>query len=331
MGRRRTRSPTWLPKRCYPHRRQIFYFPKEGKPIALGLRTDPAACLEKYAEVVGMSGKRPGTVADGIDKFIVEELPKYAESTHVTYLEYFAKLKWGLGDMRPDEVTIADLYDYHAAREAPVRANREISVLGKVYRFFIKWRCATKNPVLGFLYHEEKERERDVSASERRRFARGYAPKWLHGYLALKYLTGRRQGELLKLGLFSERKAGIAFRILKKRRYREVIVRWSPRLRVVWEWLKKLPRQKNSVMIFPASRGKRRGQALSARGFKSAWRRAQVRWIADGNMAFWEHDIRAATATAAESDERARELLDHGELRVTRKYRRGTAKVRPLR
>ena len=44
------------------------------------------------------------------------------------------------------------------AREAPVRANREVSILGKIYRFAIKWRAATKNPVLGFIYDEEKPR-----------------------------------------------------------------------------------------------------------------------------------------------------------------------------
>ncbi len=51
-----------------------------------------------------------------------------------------------------------------------------------------------------------------------------------------------------------------------------------------------------------------------------------------GNEAFWEHDLRAASASAAESDERARELLDHEDLRTTRRsYRRGVQKVRPLR
>ena len=39
-----------------------------------------------------------------------------------------------------------------------MRANREVSILGKIYRFAIKWRAATKNPVLGFIYDEEKPR-----------------------------------------------------------------------------------------------------------------------------------------------------------------------------
>lgn len=331
MGRRRTKTPEWLPKRCTVHRRQILYLTPKGKPIALGLKTDPAGVLRRYRELFGSSSARPRTMGDVIDKYLLEIVPGLAERTQEDYRAYCGKLKTAFAHMLPDEIEITDLYDYHEARGAPVRANREITVLGVIYRHAIRWRAAKASPVLGFLYAEEKDRERDVTGSERRRFLRGYAPKWMRGYIALKFLTGRRQGELLKLGLFSERPAGIAFRILKKRRYREVIVRWSPRLRIVWAWLKALPKPASSTMIFPASRGARRGQGLTARGFKSAWQRAQAKWEAAGNLGFWEHDIRAASATAAESDERARELLDHGSVRVTRKYRRGTGKVSPLR
>lgn len=337
MGRRRTKSPAWLPRRCYPHRRQVLYYPpgegENGKPkppIALGLLAEPHKVLAEYGRLVGPL-PRPRTLGDGIDKYLLEVVPNLAERTQEDYRAYCAKLKHGLGHMIPDEVTINDLYDYHGARKAPVRANREITVLGVIYQHLIRWRAATRNPTLGFLYAPENDRERRVTGSERRRFARGHAPEWMRGYLALKYLTGRRQGELLKLGLFSERDAGIAFRILKKRRYRELIVEWTPRLRRVWKWLKALPRPGGSTVIFPASKGKRLGQALSSRGFKSAWQRAQAAWITAGNEGFWEHDIRAATATAAKSDEAARELLDHDDVGTTKSYRRGEQRVKPLR
>ena len=330
MGRRRTKSPSWLPIRCYPHRRQVLYYPKGGKPVALGLLAEPHRVLAAYGKLVGPL-PRPRTLGEGIDKYLLEIVPALAPRSQEDYRAYCSKLKHGLGHMLPDEIEITDLYDYHEAREAPVRANREITVLGVLYRHLIRWRAATRNPTAGFLYAPEKDRERRVTGSERRRFAAGFAPDWLRGYLALKYLTGRRQGEMLKLGLFSEQERGIAFRILKKRHYRELIVEWTPRLRLVWEWLKVLPRPKDSTVIFPASKGKRRGQALSSRGFKSAWQRAQAAWIAAGNVAFWEHDIRAATATASKSTEAARELLDHENIRTTHGYRRGESRVKPLR
>ena len=235
--------------------------------------------------------------------------------------------------MAPDEVTIDDLYAYHDARKAPVRANREITVLGKIYRYAIRWRATTKNPTIGFIFAEEKERERNVTGSERRRFAANYCPDWMRGYLALKFFSGRRQGEMLKLTTFSEKPNGITFTLLKKRKQVTATVLWSPRLRRVWEWLKALPRPDNCPYIFYSHRGKTRGKQLSQRGFKSAWQRAQAQWIKDGNEAFWEHDIRAASATASRTIEEARERLQHESKATTRGYMRGpiNTKVKPLR
>jgi hypothetical protein len=67
--------------------------------------------------------------------------------------------------------------------------------------------------------------------------------------------------------------------------------------------------------------------------------RAQDKWMDSDsmergtpNVAFWEHDIRGAAGTDAESDTRAQELLDHESVSTTRKsYRRNLqTKVAPL-
>jgi integrase len=329
MGRRRTISPTWLPRRVYPHRRQLVYRPKIGKPIALGSIEDPGACLKKYAELIGGSGKRPVTMGEVLDKFVIEIVPGKAARTQEDYRRHSAKLKQAFGHMLPDEIEIADLYAYHEARKAPVQANREITVLGVIYRHAIRWRAATRIPVQGFLFAEERPRDRLVTGRERRLFAAHYCPNWLRAYILLKYLTGRRQGELLRLGKFSVQRAGLAVRITKKRRERELLIEWTPRLRAVVDYIvEKLRRSPSSLMLFHGERGK----PVTARALKSVWQRAMTRWEADGNTRFWEHDIRAETASDAGNDERARELLDHENVRTTRRvYRRGDSKVKPLR
>ena len=220
MGRRRTKSPSWLPKRVYPHGQQYLYRPPKGKPIALGPISEPGACLKRYGDIVGDIGKRPVTLGEVIDKYLSEIVPDKASRTQEDYRAYCAKLKHGLGHMLPDEIAITDLYEYHNARKAPTRANREITVLGVIYRHAIRWRAATRTPVTGFLFAEERSRERLVSNRERRLFARHFCPDWLRAYILLKYLTGRRQGEMLKLSAFSEKPDGIAFQILKKRKQR---------------------------------------------------------------------------------------------------------------
>jgi hypothetical protein len=339
VGRKRTRSPDWLPKRCYVHRQQVVYYPpglvdgKPKKPIALGQKDNPSAVLAEYGKLVKTSGTPPRTLGEGIDRYLTEIVPTLGDGSHETYRLYCGKLKKGLGNMLPDEVEITDLYAYHEAREAPVRANREITVLGRIYQHLIKWRSATKNPTLGFLYTREKDRDREVTGSERRRFASSCCPDWIRGYMTLKHLVGRRQGEMLKLTKFSGGRDGIAFKILKKRRERTLVIQWTPRLRRVWGWLLELERPDTCAWIFWSTKGKTRGDALSKRGFKSAWQRAQAKWIAAGNVAFWEHDLRAATGAASKTDEDARALLDHEDVRTTRKsYRRARVqKVSPLR
>lgn len=336
MGRRRTKSPDWLPKRVYPHGAQFWYHPLKGKPVALGSQSDPAACMKRYGEIRGDATAVPAaTLAAVIDRYLGEIVPGLAPRTQEDYRAYCGKLKKHLGHIPPNELEITHLYDYHRTRKAPVRANREITILGKIYRYAIKWGSATpgRNPTAGFLYADESGRERLVTGRERRLFARRHCPPWLRGYLLLKYLTGRRQGEMLKLSTFSEKPDGIAFQILKKRKLRTVTVTWSPRLRIVWEWLKRQKRPENCSMIFWATKGKNKGKQLSASGLKSAWQRAQEDWIAAGNVAFWEHDIRGAAGSDANSDTAAQELLDHESVSTTRKsYRRATTKkVRPLR
>lgn len=337
MGRRRTKSPAWLPLRVYPHGLQYVYHPRKGKPIPLGPITDPGACMRKYGEIAGDAGAPPVLMGAVIDKYLTEIVPGLAPRTQEDYRAYCGKLKFGLGDMLPDEIEVTDLYDYHKARKAPVRANREITILGKIYRYAIKWRSATpgRNPTIGFLFADEVARDRMVPAREWTLFAKRHCPSWLRGYILLKYLTGRRQGEMLKLSTFSEKHDGIVFQILKKRRLRTITVTWTPRLRFVWEWLKALERPDNCSMIFWSHRGKSRGDGLSARGLKSAWQRAQADWLAadQENKSFWEHDIRGASGSDAKSDTDAQELLDHETVGTTRKsYRRATTKkVRPLR
>ena len=81
---------------------------------------------------------------------------------------------------------------------------------------------------------------------------------------------------MLKLSTFSEKPDGIAFQILKKRKQRTLTITWTPRLRMVWEWLKRLSRPERCSMLFWSREGKTRGDALSAQGFKSASQRAQT-------------------------------------------------------
>lgn len=252
-----------------------------------------------------------------------------APRTQADYREYVGKLRHAFGHMLPDDVTQPDLYAYHEARRAPVRANREITILGRIYSHAIRWRAATRNPVDGFLYAAEPKRERAVSLAELRAFNRA-APRWLRVYLLLKLLTGLRQGDLLRLGAHSvDRERGLLrVRAGKTGRTLEFRLTWA--LRACIRAAEALPRPREQLLWFCSQKGATRGQALTARGFKSAWARAMAAWLTAGGEHFREHDVRAATADHAAR--RAADLLGHESERVTKKhYLRGARRVTPLR
>jgi integrase len=332
MGRRRTKSPHWLPKRVYPHGAQLLYRPRIGKPIPLGPISDVSACLAKYGRLVGEQ-PTPRTVTDVLDRYLTEIVPTKKPRTQEHYRTYVANLRRAFGHMSPEEISKADLYAYHEARKAPVRANREISTFGQIFRHAIRWRAATVNPVEGFLYAEEHPRTREVTLTELRRFNR-MVPRWLRVYCLLKLLTGLRQSDLLQLGQMNvdELRGLLRVNVGKTRgnkvKVMEFRLTWA--LRAVLRAAAALPRPKTQTLFFISQRGKTRGQALSQRGFKSAWQRAQMAWAAAGGAPFVEHDLRASAAQ--EASKRAADLLGHDSDRPTKKhYLRGARRVTPLR
>jgi site-specific recombinase XerD len=291
VGRRRRKTPNWLPRRVYPHGWQYRYVAPSGKAIVLGPTSDPAACLARYAKIIGPTYQNiPPTIGDGLDRYIRDELPKKKPRTQQTYCEYIAKLRKGLGHMAPREVTKDDLYQYHGAREAPVRANREVSFLGQVYRHLIRWRAAETNPFDGFLYAEETARRNQVSLTELRAYNRKAAPRWMRVYCLLKLLTGLRQCDLLLLGDMNvdNVRGVLRTKVAKGRGNRAKVMefRLTWALRAVLRAAKALPRPRTQTLFFVSQKGRTRGHGLSQSGFNSAWDRAQKKWITDGSNPF---------------------------------------------
>jgi hypothetical protein len=57
-----------------------------------------------------------------------------------------------------------------------------------------------------------------------------------------------------------------------------------------------------------------------------------TQWKAMGGTPFWEHDVRAATASKSTDLQQASERLGHAKTSTTKRhYRRGNTRVSPLR
>jgi len=218
----------------------------------------------------------------------------------------------------------------------PTRANRELALLSSAYSWAMgepKYDIKA-NPCYGVRRNPESARERYVETWEVRAFTKRYAPVWLRCYVLLKRLTALRQADMLRLckGSLSERGIEVATSKTGKR----VIIRWTWALRAVVNATVKLaaegPKLPEGVHelrrpLFPS----RYGMQMSSGGFKTQWQRSMRKYAAAGFERFWEHDIRAKTASDASSLQRAQELLDHDNPATTVRYRRAPVKRMPAR
>jgi integrase len=228
-------------------------------------------------------------------------------------------------------------------KPAPVRANREAALLSSAFSWAMGLRDwdINENPCYGVRRNTERPRRRYIETSELARWKQT-APARLRAFVLLKRLTGSRQGELLALTRGSITDRGLQIGISKTGRTK--VVRWSWALRVTIKAILSLDqnakteeeKQEEKVVPFvdPATKPlfpSRYRDALTSRGFKSAWIRAMRPYLAAGGAPFRENDIRAKTASDM-STAAAQELLDHASPAITRRtYQRAPVKVRPLR
>ena len=107
-----------------------------------------------------------------------------------------------LGSLRVAAVRRADIETFHreVSKTAPVRANRGLSLLRKVFNLAIGWGICSDNPARGIERNPEHRRERYLSPDELERLMTALAE---HPYRAsanavrLLLLTGARRGEVL--------------------------------------------------------------------------------------------------------------------------------------
>jgi integrase len=308
MGRPRKYNRD-LPERVYIQHGTYYYVPWRGSKIRLG--RDFVSAMTRWAEVTGKS-RAPaldaslGTI---IDAYIREVLPTKAPRTQQDYLVAVRLLRQAFGHMQPADIAPHHIYAYMDARAAPVRANREKALLSGIFHLAIRKGIKTENPCRLVKRNRERPRDRLVEDHEIATW-RKHAGPLLNAYVDLKLLTGQRQGDLLRLTRSADKANGLHIDISKTNR--KVIFHWSPELRGTIDGIYALPRRVSCLALFPASRGKRRGAALTQAGFKSLWQRAMNAYVAAGGTRFTEHDLRGKVATDARAQGRdAQTLLQH--------------------
>lgn len=342
MGQRRKHNPENLPDRVYKKHGAYYYVDREQKWHLLGKVWDKAARV-KWAGV-STTGSVPNSVAALLDEYLRHcaervKLGRLALRTKSDYETDATYLRTYFAGAQAHEVQRKDVATYLEDRGAPTRANREVALLSAAYNHAIKKFKLTDNPCFKVPRNEEAARDRYVEHWERRQFAKRCCPPWLRAYVLLKYLTGLRMGDLLRLSSANETGRGIRADIGKSRKRQVLEFRWTWALRTTVGSVHRLrvdrPAAKETLVgeqdhrdsVHPTTYWR-----VTSRGFKSAWQRAMKKWVEMGYERFREHDIRAKSGSDSRTVADAQALLGHTNSSTTSKhYRRGVTRVKPLR
>ena len=303
-----------------------YYTPRiDGKQKWIRLSTNYGEALAKWAEFEGREGENNGLVSGMIDRFIQTKIPEYSEKSQDDYLRYCGDLRAVFGDTALDEVKPHHLTAYLRKSTFKVQANRQISLLSRMYSVAInEWGWLHINPCREVHRNKEARRDRYITDLEMDALKTA-ASDQMCCIIDLAYLTAARKSDLLKLMLKDIRPDGLHVRQQKTGKYQ--IFNWTPTLRALVARAKKLRRKHDSLYLFCT----RTGAPHSTSGFNSMWRRLKIK--AD-LLDLHFHDLRAKAVTDAKrahGRDFAQALAGHASGEMTDAYVRDDPNVDPLK
>ncbi|MCA3027712.1 MAG: hypothetical protein ING66_03850 [Rhodocyclaceae bacterium] len=240
-------------------------------------------------------------------------------------------LKYAFGRMSITELTTSHVWQYlheHRGREAPVRSNREVSLLGACFNYARNRGLVTNNPCTGVEKNTETPRQRLVSLEELRSFC-NYARSNLYytnkslatdkhtgvmisGAFELAFLTGKAVSQILSVERSHIKADGVEFS--GRKGGHDTLVEWTPALRqLVDELFEKSVSRESKFLICNCE-----GHPYTLGGFSSLWRRVMASWLIERKKidptaeSFHFHDLRAmAISSMKEQGRDAKELTGH--------------------
>ncbi len=322
-----------LPPRMRRNRAGVYYYDHgpglDGRRHWERLGSDLKTAKLRWAQIEAdrEAPAQQDTVAALIAYYRQEHLPRLGARTQQDRHQYLQALERVFGHMKPARVRPTDIAQYLEAYPSPVSANRHIATLSVVFRKAMRVGLAERNPCDGVERNPERARDRYVTDAEFLAL-KAATDDWMQAVLDLAYLTGIRQGDLLRLDRRQVDAEGIHLRQAKTGQ-RQVIER-TPALDDVLQRLQRARPVAGMRLLCT-----RRGQPYTESGFKALWQRLQRKAVADGVITerFTFHDLRAKAATDADSQGLdPQRLLGHTTRQQTEAYLRSrqSIRVRPI-
>lgn len=299
---------------------------------------------------------RTNTIGQLLDRYLIQVVPKKANTTQEANVLYIKQLRAVFGNMPIGSIIPQDVYKYVEYRSKKKQtesgrmtggvttAHREIEVLSHTFTKAVQWGLINKHPFKGEI-RLEGERPRDryiedweiiecLSLDSKRTKGSVHV---IQAYIRIKLMTGMAKSDLLRLKLSDIADDGIRIQRHKTRNTsgKRTHYEMTDDLKRAIE-LAKAARPVLSQYLFC----NRKGQCYiddktdKSHGWDSMWGRFLDRVMTETKVAdrFTEHDLRAKCASDAATLEQARALLSHADARTTEAiYRRKPERVQPLK
>lgn len=355
--RKRNTENRPYPKRWHWHHGAIYYMVPPGeehrwegkKKFRLG--SNDAEAYGEWAKRIQPSGPIR-TIGQALDRYQAQIVPTLAPATRESYGSAVIKLRDTFGPLLLEDFKPTHAYTYRDLRRdkhgnpAPSAASHELEVLSAMFTRCVEWGAIERHPMIqgNFRKLRKDPRNRAVQDWEMQELQKlkpsrkKGSVRMLQAYARLKYLSGRRRVECLRLRIEHLRDDGILFTLAKSRQtnIKYKIVEWSDELRAaVGDVLSSRPIDVGP-WLFCKSDGlpylKEDGQVSDA--WDSIWQRFMARVMKETEIKerFTDHDIRAKSLTDV-SEPHAQELGGHADPATTRRiYRRARIeKTKPVR
>jgi len=307
MGRKR-KADNPYPK-YFQIKRGLCFFVRwcpESKRVIwtkIGTDKDIPGALAEWSRRMNLSKKVTGTkVGDLLFRYRVrledQQNPlKLAPRTIKDHLRFLREspaspLIKAFAHMEIDDLEKKHIGDYLEYHPSPVQANKQIQLLSRIFRFGTQKGWAKTNPCDDIQYNTEKPRDRYIRHDEYMA-VRDMASPVIQIVMDISYLTGMRQGDILKIRLSDIDDDYLT--VTENKTEKKVRHEISPELNETIKLGKKLRRRVTGLYLIC----NRNGQPYTSSGFKSMWQKTMNKALDKSIIAdrFTFHDIRAKHTT----------------------------------
>ncbi len=353
MARKRNKENAGLPKRWRYTRNAYYYQVPVGeesswdfkKTFRLGKTSTEAYVVWAERQVYMDKAK---TVAELLDRYALEVVPQKKVSTQLREVHHVRKLREVFGHMPLKSLKPQHIYQYNDKRSQKITredgkvtggattARHEIAVLKHAYTKAVEWGYIDRHPFKGEVrlkgstprtrYVEHWEVRECLGLSNKR--SKG-SVSLVQAYIRLKLILPLRKGDLLKIKEVDLKEDGIHVQISKTGVSK--IFAWTPDLKRAVDAVKAARGVHISPYLFCTTKGRSYIDEKTGKveGWDSMWQRFMKRVLSETqvNESFTEHDLRAKSASDAESTHAASILLAHKDSKVTADHYRRKVEV----